>query len=130
MKLLLDTHIWVRTQLEPGRLSRRVQKVLSDSRSELWISPMSVAEFWMLHRKKRIELDELPEDWLPKALMGLREAPVINEVATVSGRYLDTLPDPADRIIAATAAVYSLRLVTADDALCALKDIEVLPNSA
>ena len=91
---------------------------------------MSVAEFWMLHRKKRIELDELPEDWLPKALMGLREAPVINEVATVSGRYLDTLPDPADRIIAATAAVYSLRLVTADDALCALKDIEVLPNSA
>jgi PIN domain nuclease of toxin-antitoxin system len=44
MKLLLDTHIWLWSLLEPRRLSGRVAKALADSRNELWFSPVSTWE--------------------------------------------------------------------------------------
>jgi PIN domain nuclease of toxin-antitoxin system len=34
MKLLLDTHIWLWSTLEPQRLTRRVKKVLADPANE------------------------------------------------------------------------------------------------
>lgn len=42
MKLLLDTHIWLWSVLEPERLSRRVSKEIQDMSNELWLSPISV----------------------------------------------------------------------------------------
>jgi PIN domain nuclease of toxin-antitoxin system len=129
MNYLLDTHIWVRTQLEPNRLSRRVQRVVSDPRSELWLSPISVVEFGMLHRKHRFTLEESPSTWLPKAILGIHEAVTTHEIALLSQRYLGAVKDPADRVIAATAAVYRLCLITADGELAGLKDIEILDNS-
>ena len=58
--------------------------------------------------------------------MPLREAPLTREVASAS-RSLD-LPheDPADRFIAATAMVYDLTLVTADERLWASKRYKVI----
>ena len=43
MKLLLDTHIWLWSTLEPQRLARRVGKALADPANELWLSPVSVS---------------------------------------------------------------------------------------
>ena len=48
MKLLLDTHIWLWSVLEPHRLSRRVAKALQDSSNELWLSPISIWELIVL----------------------------------------------------------------------------------
>ena len=41
MKLLLDTHIWIWTQLEPWRISSEVTLELGSPRNELWLSPLS-----------------------------------------------------------------------------------------
>ena len=128
MNYLLDTHIWVWSQDESHRLGRRVQRVLNDPRSELWLSPMSMVEFGMLDRKHKFNLKEPAQTWLPKATAALHEAVMTNEVALASHRYLTVLKDPADRIIAATAAVYGLCLITADGLIGGLKDIEVLDN--
>ncbi len=54
MKLLLDTHIWLWSALEPARLSKRVKIALEDRDNELWLSPMSVWKTLVLARKKRI----------------------------------------------------------------------------
>ena len=128
MNYLLDTHIWVWGQAEPHRLGKRVTRVLSDARSDLWLSPMTLVEFGMLHKKQRFGLGETSKTWIPKALKGFHEAVVTNEVALASERYLGIMKDPADRVIAATAAIYGLCLITNDRALAGLKDIEVLDN--
>ena len=49
MKLLLDTHIWLWGLAEPKRLSRQVYRELTDTKNELWISPVSTWEILLLH---------------------------------------------------------------------------------
>jgi len=58
----------------------------------------------------------------------LREAPLNHEVA-IQSRSLN-LPhqDPADRFLAATAIVYDLTLVTADERLLGSEQFSVLAN--
>ena len=128
MKLLLDTHIFVWSTLNPARLSRRATKVLADSRNEFWVSPVTTWEILFLHRKGRLKLKEGPASWISMALTRIpfREAPLTHEVALASDAI--TLPrrDPADAFLAATARVYGLTLVTADDNLLNGKGYSVL----
>ena len=58
MKLLLDTHIWIWSVGEPQRLTRRVAKELDDAQNELWLSPVSIWEALLLHRKHRLKIPE------------------------------------------------------------------------
>ncbi|HWY59078.1 MAG TPA: type II toxin-antitoxin system VapC family toxin [Terriglobales bacterium] len=130
MKLLLDTHIWLWSVLEPERLSRRVTKEIQDSRNELWLSPISIWELIVLWQKKRMLPGEDLEAWIPNALRALpiQEAPVTNEVARETGRLRLPHRDPADRFLLATAKVFELTLVTADERLLKARDVSVLAN--
>jgi len=130
MKLLLDTHIWLWSVLEPERLSRRVTKEIQDSRNELWLSPISIWELIVLWQKKRMLPGEDLEAWIPNALRALpiQEAPVTYEVARETGRLRLPHRDPADRFLLATAKVFELTLVTADERLLKTRDVSVLAN--
>ena len=130
MKLLLDTHIWLWSVLEPERLSRRVTKEIQDSRNELWLSPISIWELIVLWQKKRMLPGEDLEAWIPNALRALpiQEAPVTYEVARETGRLRLPHRDPADRFLLATAKVFELTLVTADERLLKARDVSVLAN--
>src|SRR5471030_1913442 len=110
MRLLLDTHIWLWSALDPGHLSRRVKAALEDRDNELWLSPMSVWETLVLARKKRLTLETTAEEWVRRALSELpvREAPMTHEVAIRSETLRLGHKDPADRFIMATALVYDL----------------------
>ncbi len=131
MRLLLDTHIWLWSLLEPGRLGHRVKRELADPASELWLSPISVWELSVLLRRGRVRLEHGFHEWVETALnrAPLREAPVTNDVAMAT--YDIDLPhrDPADRFLAATATVFDLTLVTGDERLIAAKGIATLANS-
>lgn len=48
MKLLLDTHIWLWSLLEPERLGPEVRRAFEGSGNELWLSPISIWETLML----------------------------------------------------------------------------------
>jgi PIN domain nuclease of toxin-antitoxin system len=128
MKLLLDTHIFVWSNLNPSRLSRRAAKVMADPRNELWISPVTTWEILFLHRKGRLNLKDGPASWISEALsrMPLREAPLTHEVALASDAVILPHRDSADTFLAATAKVYDLTLVTADDNLLKGKGYSVL----
>jgi PIN domain nuclease of toxin-antitoxin system len=132
MKLLLDTHIWIWSAVEPDRLRANVARALDDEDNELWLSPISIWELSVLVKKQRIELDEELEAWVERALskVKFREAPVTNEVALEVSRFRFSHRDPADHFIAASAKVFDLTLVTADPRLIRLKPqgLAVLAN--
>jgi PIN domain nuclease of toxin-antitoxin system len=126
VKLLLDTHIWLWSLLEPARLSRRIVKALEAN--EIWISPISAWEIIVLCRKNRIELNNDPAEWITDALARapFHEAPLTMEIALATKTIVLPHRDPADRFLAATAKVYNLTLVTADRNLLKGKGYAVL----
>ena len=127
MRLLLDTHIWLWTLSDPKRLGRRVLQQVKNEANELWLSPISTYEALTLHYKGRFEIDENLTEWLVRATAGTREAPLTHEIALVA-RQLPLHQDPADRILAATAEVLDLTLVTADERLLGLGTIRTMAN--
>lgn len=127
MRLLLDTHIWLWTLSDPKRLGRRVLQQLKNEANELWLSPISTYEALTLHYKGRFEIDGNLTEWLARATAGTREAPLTHEIALVA-RQLSLHQDPADRILAATAEVLDLTLVTADERLLGLGTIRTMAN--
>ena len=127
MRLLLDTHIWLWSLSEPKRIGRRVLVQLKDQDNELWLSPMSTYEALTLYYKGRFEIDGDLSGWLARATAGTREAPLTHEIALVA-RQLQMHQDPADRILAATAEVLDLTLVTADERLLGLGTIRTMSN--
>ncbi len=130
MKLLLDTHIWLWSTLEPQRLTRRVDKALVDPANELWLSPVSVGELIVLLRKGRLTLPSDVAAWVAKTIedLELTEAPLTVDVALAVGSINFPRGDPADHFLAATAKVFELTLVTADEHLIHLPGIQVLAN--
>ena len=116
--------------LEPERLGEKTAEILESIDNELWLSPISLWEVIVLAEKGRIELDNEPGKWLKTALRQLpvREAPLNFNIA-IESRYITVShQDPADHFIAATAKVYDLILVTADQNLLACPDIQSLDN--
>ena len=130
MKLLLDTHIWIWAELEPERLSKRVASALANPANEIWLSPISVWELLLLVEKRRVKLAHEPHEWVDEAWSRspLHEAPINRQVAMLSRVARTPQQDLADRFLAATAAVYDLTLVTADENLLRGKGYRLLPN--
>lgn len=128
MKLLLDTHIWIWSLAEPKRLSQRVHHELKDQNNQLWLSPVSTWEALLLNSKGRIHLHDNARDWIIRATMHLREAPLTHEIVVVAQELPLPHQDPADRFLAATAEVLGLTLVTADHRLLGLGTIPTLAN--
>lgn len=127
MKLLLDTHIWLWSLREPQRLGKRTFHALNDAENELWLSPVSLWEALLLERKSRISIQADIGAWQARATARFREAPLTFEVV-LAAHFLPLHSDPADRFLAATAKVFGLTLVTADQRLLGLGDIATLAN--
>ena len=116
MKLLLDTHIWIWSLIEPGRLSDEVRVALESVDNELWLSPISTWETLMLMERGRVSVEGEPQVMVSRMLKAgpFREAALTHAVAQESRRLGFDHADPADRFLGATAVVYELTLVTAD----------------
>jgi PIN domain nuclease of toxin-antitoxin system len=130
MKLLLDTHIWLWSLLDPARLTRRVKSALRSDKSELWLSPISLWELRVMVERGKIQLQTDILAWIDEALRvaPMREAPVTNAVVRALSGIETPHGDPADRFLAATAATLDLQLVTSDGKLLHGKGYRVLGN--
>ncbi len=130
MKLLLDTHIILWSVSFPEKLSSSVLDELKKDSNELWFSPISAWEIFLLAEKGRIILKPPFSECIRDIIreLSLTEAPVNYDVA-IRSRII-SLPhqDPADRFLAATALVYGLKLVTSDERLIECNDLPVLAN--
>jgi PIN domain nuclease of toxin-antitoxin system len=130
VKILLDTHVWIWSHLDPDRIGKRLAQQMLSPANELWLSPISLWEFLVLVGKKRLAIPENPADWIAAALAEapMHEASLNHEVALTSRTIKVGHEDPADRFLAATAAVYDLALATADERLLAGKGFRTLAN--
>ncbi len=122
VKYLLDTHAWLWSVLDHPRLSRRARAALRGipAQERVGLAAISVKEAaWHLARE-RVVIDESFGPWT----LWLRAAasspqldvlPLTVDVAIESEQLGDSFPaDPADCLIAATARVHDLTLITAD----------------
>lgn len=131
MRLLLDTHIWIWSHLQPERLSKRVARALENSANELWLSPVSTWEVTTLSARGRLALEPDAAAWVRRALAAapIQEAPLSHDIALASGGETGLAHrDPADHLIVATAAVLGLTLVTSDDRILDHARIRVMRN--
>ena len=130
MKLLLDTHIWLWSVLDPSKLNERVSLLLRDRSSDLWLSPISLWELAVLCERGRIELHGGLWRWIDEARRSapIREAPLTGEIVRAMDRIELPHRDPADRFLAATAVALDLRLVTSDTRLLAGRGYQVISN--
>lgn len=128
MKYLLDTHVWAWSLLEPERLPARALRVLEDGSSEGWLSPVSAWELSLLIERGRLVADVPAGEWVREALRRtpLREAPLNHEIALRSREMRLGHADPADRFLVATAQVWELTLLTADERLLRARACRVL----
>ena len=122
--LLLDTCavIWVANDEPIAKEAREAIAAALLADAPVYVSPISAWEVGMLAARRRISLRMPPEKWFDRLLgaPGLRLAELPPSLLIASS-FLpgDTPADPADRIIAATAREFDLRVVTRDRRLLA-----------
>ena len=130
MKLLLDTHIWIWSDVEAHRLSSEVARELASPENGIFLSAVSVWEAILLLEKKRIRLNGDFGEWFKKSKVGLDliELPLNWEIAHEIRYTALGYRDPGDRFLVATAKLYDLTLVTADERLMKIPGLRVLAN--
>jgi PIN domain nuclease of toxin-antitoxin system len=120
---LLDTHVWIWTlEMETGRIGRRTRRAIDRwaAQDALRVSTVSIFEVSALHAAGRLRLSRPLEQWIHAALdpVGIRLAPLSLGAAVDAGTIgRKVLPDPLDRLIAATARQTEATLVTRDAAI-------------
>lgn len=103
---------------------------LADPQNELWLSPISVWELTILCRKGRFRLQPDIPTWVTNSISELQliEAPLTVEVPLAMSSLSFSHGDPADQFLVASAKVFDLTLITADEKLIAITGIKVLAN--
>jgi PIN domain nuclease of toxin-antitoxin system len=125
--VLLDTHVWWWAISEPEKLSEVAEDTINKSPSDqIFISAISLWEFAMMLKRKRIILNISPEDWLVHAIdnVGTKVIPLSGEIALESCNLPGNFhKDPADRIIVATARIHNVLLITKDEKILDYQDV-------
>ena len=116
--ILLDTHVLVWLALEPDRVSKRARLAIDQARQEsggLSISDVTLMEVAHLVARHRIHFNVSVESFLFEVEHFLAVLPITASIAVRAFALPESYPkDPVDRIIAATALVEGISLLTAD----------------
>jgi len=116
--ILLDTHVVVWLAFDQTQLSRRARAAISDARETgdgLAISDITLLELTTLASKGRIRLKISLESFLREIEARFTVLPISGRACVRALGLPEGYPkDPADRIIAATALVEGMSLLTAD----------------
>ncbi|MGB0053846.1 MAG: type II toxin-antitoxin system VapC family toxin [Terracidiphilus sp.] len=123
--MLVDTHTVLWMVEDHPRLGAEARKMLNRAAREdrIAVSAITPWEIALLVSKNRIDLHRDPMEWvsITLSLPGVHLQPLEPEIAVASTRLpFEVHPDPADRILVATARHLGATFVTADQALLAL----------
>jgi PIN domain nuclease of toxin-antitoxin system len=116
MRLLLDTHTLLWFQADDPKLSPNAKSAIEDPANERWLSPVSLLEIALKNRLGKLTLPAPFGTLYPSTL-------VVDDIhlLPIEPRHIEpltTLPlhhkNPFDPLIAATALVETMRLVSDD----------------
>lgn len=117
--IVLDTHVWLWWISNPEKLSTAANQAITQAIADesICISVISTWEIALLVSKGRLTLSIDVRDWVRKTegLPFVKFIPVDNTISLRSVSLPGSFhPDPADRIITATAMTMGIPLITCD----------------
>ena len=133
MNLLLDTHVVIWSQDDPGKLGHQSRELLTDPVNELYISAVTAMEIAQMIHKGRLKLDRDTDEWLDEAISNLQAKELeTSRIASVAAYQLpgNFHDDPDDRILVATAKIEKLAFLTADRRILAYPHLESIDARA
>lgn len=116
MRLLLDTHVWLWSILEPDRLGANALKLIEDPDNHLVLSAVSSWEISIKYNLGRLPLPQPPEDFVLSRLTrdGIEALPITHGHVCAVAELPRHHRDPFDRLLVATSREEDLPLLTAD----------------
>jgi PIN domain nuclease of toxin-antitoxin system len=119
MRILLDTHILIWLLEDSERISEAVHVQIQQAADEdsLYVAAITPWEIAMLVASGRLRLGQDVAEWLEAALSlpGIRLESLSPAIAVASTRLpWQVHPDPADRMVLATARHLDATLITSD----------------
>jgi PIN domain nuclease of toxin-antitoxin system len=128
--ILVDTHVVVWLAFDQEQISRKARTAIEDARKNadgLAISDITLLELATLATKGRIHLDISLESFLQEVESRFVVLPINGRACARAMALPPTFPkDPADRVIAATALVLGLSLLTADRAIRRSRTVQAI----
>ncbi len=127
--ILLDTHVLIWMSSDPSRLSRKAREAIREARQSAGIAVASITlwELAWLAENHRIQIAGSVEAFVRETISRVIVMPMTPEIVALGVRLPETFPrDPADRLIASTAIIDGLALVTADERIRQSKVVQTL----
>jgi PIN domain nuclease of toxin-antitoxin system len=118
MRYLLDTSPWANNVLIPEVIPARIKKFL-DNAEVKGVCSVSLLECAVHYRRGRLQLNgALPEFFERGLASDIELLELTPEIASATNDLPENFPgDPFDRVIAATARILNLTLITCDGAM-------------
>ncbi|HET8619306.1 MAG TPA: type II toxin-antitoxin system VapC family toxin [Acidimicrobiales bacterium] len=126
-RYLIDTHVWLWMQAEPGRLRDETRELAVDMANELLLSAASAWEITIKYRIGKLPLPEPPVTYVPERMRrsGTMPLPIEPVHALRTCELPDHHSDPFDRLLIAQAQILRIPIVTVDNQIQAY-DVDIV----